>query len=442
LRFFTGGNELERIITLRVFRTVLSLRNETNIIGYLNLDRIEAMLPGSTDIQAEGYELELKSERNNFPEAEKLQDYLRNAFGMIPITRSKARRLSHLIRARKGDSRPHKVILDMDTGVDDALAIILAMNSPEIEVLGITTVSGNIDAKQAAKNTVAVLNIIRPNVSARYPKLPPVANGVMPASMLPDASDVHGPDGLGGVSGDYFTTNIPIYPDAQKLFTKIVNEHDTGTITLITTGPLSNVALWIENAPQSVGRLKQIISMGGVFFESGNRSQAAEFNIHADPASARKVVEFCREPLSSSRYSWHEFLPLVFIGLDVTHKVCFRMEKLKAAHESAKNKKLVSFIDKVTRCYMDFYYRNEGLNGCYLHDPLAVGYVIDPSLLQVEQYHVEVGGDQGYFTSGITVADYRPTRLFKDKMKEVTWIGYKVDSERFEKLFFARVLGI
>jgi len=83
---------------------------------------------------------------------------------------------------------------------------------------------------------------------------------------------------------------------------------------------------------------------------------------------------------------------------------------------------------------MDFYFRNEGLDGCYLYDPLAVALAVDPSLCQAEQYHVEVE-DQGEFTSGTTVADYRSTRLFKDKMKEVTWVCYKVDAERFERMF-------
>ncbi len=440
LRLFAGGKNLEPIINLTVFRAILNLANEQGIICSINLDRIEASLPGNPGRLVKEYEIELKSERPTFPEAERIRDFLRNAFNMIPITRSKARRLARIVRAGKPSRQPHKIILDMDTGVDDALAIILAMNSPELQVLGITTVSGNIDARQAARNSTAVLNMLQPEISARYPEPPAVAAGIMPDSPLPDASDVHGPDGLGGVSDKYLSSGPQTYPDAGELFQRLVNEYEPGSITLVTTGPLSNLARWIETAPEFVKKLKQIVSMGGVFFESGNRSQAAEFNIHADAAGARKVVEFCRTPLSPARYSWHETLPLTFVGLDVTHKASFRRNILEAAMQQAKTSETrVSFIREITRFYMDFYFRNEGLDGCYLHDPLAVAFLIDPSLLQVEQYHVEVE-DRWHFTSGMTVADYRPTRLFKDKMKEVTWVAYKVDAPQFEKLFLDRVL--
>ncbi|MBF0528727.1 MAG: nucleoside hydrolase, partial [Deltaproteobacteria bacterium] len=208
-----------------------------------------------------------------------------------------------------------------------------------------------------------------------------------------------------------------------------------------TTGPLNNLADWMENCPETVKRLREIISMGGVFFQAGNRSQAAEFNIHANPAAARRVVEFCRAPTSSGIYEWRETLPLTFVGLDVTHQVRFRREILNELLNSGGRSEHLSFIRDITRFYMDFYYRNEGLDGCYLHDPLAVAYVVDPTLCQAEQYIVEVE-DRGDFTKGMTVADYRPTRLFKDKMKEVTWVCYKVQSRRFEEMFVDRVLKV
>lgn len=334
-----------------------------------------------------------------------------------------------------------KIILDMDTGVDDALAILLAMNSPELEVLGITTVSGNVNAEQSARNTAAVLSCIKDRISTRYPELPPIAYSKLPGTDLPDASDVHGHDGLGGVCGKYIGPSPKIEPDALELFKRVVQENDPGVITLITTGPLTNLAHWIERVPDTVKRLRQVISMGGVFFHCGNRSQAAEFNIHANPAAARKVVEFCRKPVSSSHREWYETLPVTFIGLDVTHDVRFYRDVLDKRSINSPDDVYLRFMKEITSYYMDFYYRNEGLDGCYLHDPLAVGYVIDPSLCQAEQYHVEVE-DQGKFTSGMTVADYRPTRIFKDKMKEVTRVCYKADAKRFENLFLERVLGV
>lgn len=446
LRIVTDGREIEHILTMEVNRTIVNLlhtdsHHRVNRIADINLDAIKIKLPGSDKYKECGYEIELKSSQALFPEADMLNDYLRNTFNLIPVTRSKLRRLIPLIRSKERQAGiPQKVILDMDTGVDDALAIILAMNSPELEVLGITAVSGNISAEQSARNTAAVLSVIRKQISTRYPELFPIAFGKLPETALPDASDVHGPDGLGGVCNEYLDKSIKTRPDSLELFKEIVQKNSAGTITLVTTGPLTNAAYWIDKAPETVKRLRGIVSMGGVFFQSGNRSQAAEFNIHANPSAARKVVEFCRKPVSTSHYAWQEMLPLTFVGLDVTHQVRFRKDVLEDALRSSHENSTLRFIKEFTNYYMDFYYRNEGLDGCYLHDPLAIGYVIDPSLCQVEQYHVEVE-DKGEFTSGMTVADYRPTRIFKDKMKEVTWVCYKVDSEKFEQLFKERVLG-
>lgn len=434
--------KIEYIMGLKVYRSTIALTapSSSEVIAFLNLDRIEAMLPGSREAKAVSYEIELKSSRQLFPEAEMLRNYLRNAFNLIPIARSKLRRLAPLIRTiRKGTVQ--KVFLDMDTGVDDALALMFAMNSAELEVTGITTVSGNVDAAQSARNTAAVLNSIREKISKRYPNLPPVASGRPPETDLPDASDVHGIDGLGGVCEKYLDESIEIRDDALRLFKSIVDGNEPATVTLITTGPLTNLAHWIDNIPETVKRLRTIVCMGGVFFQSGNRSQVAEFNIHSAPEAACRVVEFCRKPISTGRYEWRETLPLTFVGLDVTHEVRFQRITLDEAMKTRPDDKYLTFVKEITGYYMDFYHRNEGLNGCYLHDPLAVGYVMDPSLCQAEQYHVEIEY-QGRFTSGMSVADYRPTRLFKDKMKEVTWICYKVDTARFENLFHERVLGL
>ncbi len=441
LTMFAGADRLEHILTLEVRRDIVQLMGKEGIIAVLNLDHIKAILPESEDVVAEDYEIELKSDREVFPEADVLRDFLCNAFGMIPITRSKLRRMAQLIR-HKRDGGARKVILDMDTGVDDAMALLLAMQSPELEVLGITVVGGNVGVDQTARNTAAVLAHIHPFVKTRYPQLPFVAKGRKRPDGRPTAADVHGPDGLGGVSSKYFTEEAErlIQENAHNFFVDLMDAHPPGTITLVTTGPLTNPGHWIQTYPETVKRLQGIVSMGGVFFQAGNRSQAAEFNIHFDPASAREVVKFCRKPLSTGLGQWHETVPLTFVGLDVTQQVRLRRPVLEGAMRAGKDGR-PEFVRDVTRFYMDFYNRNEGLDGCYLHDPLTVGYAMDPSFCQAEQYHVEVE-DSGEFTSGMTVADYRPTRLYKDKMKEVTWVCYKVDAERFERLFSRRVLNI
>ena len=342
---------------------------------------------------------------------------------------------------KQGRMKVKKVILDVDTGVDDALAILLAMRSPEMEVLGITVVGGNVDVQQSAKNTGAALSHLHPFVKDRYETLPPIAVGQALNKGVSDASNVHGPDGMGGVSERYLKPSVKIRADALSLFKELTMACQPNSITLITTGPLTNVASWIEQCPDAVKSLKEIVSMGGVFFQAGNRSPVAEFNIHCDPVSARKVVEFCRVPVSSGPYRWRETLPLTFVGLDVTHRVRFQRQVLEDALKKNPEDPNLVFIKEITGHYMDFYYRNEELDGCYLHDPLAVAYVIDPSLCEARQFHVEVE-TRGEFTTGMTVADNRPTRLFKDKMKEVTWVCYKVDAERFEEMFYKRALHI
>ena len=435
----TAGKEgLEPILSLEVKRRVVELKKSGGRVAELNLDHIRARLPGKGEIAAEDYEVELKSDLETFPEADTLREYLQSVFGLIPITRSKLRRMARLIRASHDCIACRKVILDMDPGVDDALAMLLAFRSRELEVLGITVVGGNVPKEQTVKNARAVLSFLKKAQPDFVP--PPVAPGESLKEGIVDAANVHGPDGLGGACARYLDDIlIPDQKeDAKDLFIKLLGRHEPGTITLVCTGPLTNVAKWIRECPDSVLRLKEIIVMGGAFFQAGNRSQAAEFNIHSDPRSAAEVVEFCRTPLSHSQYHWKEKLPLTFVGLDVTHQVRLRRDIVRDAAKP-KNAAYAQFVSDITGNYMDFYYRNEGLNGCYMHDPLTVAYLIDPSLCIAEQYHVEVE-DTGRFTSGMTVADHRPTRLYKDKMKEVTWVCYKVDCERFEKFFTDRVL--
>ena len=324
---------------------------------------------------------------------------------------------------------PQKVILDMDPGVDDALAILLAMNSPEIEVLAITTVAGNIDAKSSARNARIILDFLRTQHGRHFP-IPIIAQGCTPDISRQNATNVHGPDGLGGISSKWREPKTPMAEkDGVELIGELLTKHPK-EITIIATGPLTNIAQCIRKSQNAMRRVKELVVMGGVFFESGNRTQTAEFNIHSDPKSAKVVLEFCRGS--------DEIIPLTFVGLDVTHQVRLRREWVHALKD--KGNPIASFVQSFVDHYMDFYRKNEGLNGCYLHDPLAVGYVIDPTLCETERYHVEIE-TEGEITKGMTIADYRPTQIFRKKEKEVTGVCVKVDSKRFESLFMRRVFG-
>jgi purine nucleosidase len=427
-----GDKEIEHVLTVKTNRTEIFWEASFSPSGFLmHLDEVRYTLPTSDVIDTQ-FEVELKEPPDSV-NVDVFREILLNLFGLIPIRRSKLSRCSRLLRRIRGLTAgiPQKVILDMDPGVDDALAIFLAMNSPEIEVLAITTVTGNIDAESSARNARIILDFLRTQPGKHFP-IPIIAQGCAPDISRQNATNVHGPDGLGGISLEWGEPKTPMAEkNAVELIGELLTEHPK-EITIIATGPLTNIAQCIRQCPDAMRQVKELVVMGGVFFESGNRTQTAEFNIHADPKSAKVVLEFCRG------LETDEIIPLTFVGLDVTHQVRLRKEWVHALGD--KGNPIALFIRRFAAHYMDFYRKNEGLNGCYLHDPLAVGYVIDPTLCETEQYHVEIESE-GEITNGMTIADYRPTQIFREKEKEVTGVCVKVDSKRFESLFMRRVFG-
>ncbi|MBC8460034.1 MAG: nucleoside hydrolase [Deltaproteobacteria bacterium] len=423
-----NSKEIAPILRVKTNRTELHWGADFSDSFFLmHLDKVEYFFPESKEVIETHFEIELKEEPDGV-HVDVFREILRNLFGLIPIRRAKLARCSRLLR--KKDRLPQKIILDMDPGVDDALAIFLAMNSPEIEVLAITAVGGNIDVESSARNARIVLDFLRQrdnNLS-----IPPVAIGCQPLDAIRDASDVHGCDGLGGISCKWGEPKVPLSKDGAVEIIRKLTEKYPNEITIVATGPLTNIARCIEQYPDAVRQVKELVVMGGVFFESGNRTQAAEFNIHTDPKAAKKVLDFSRGFDESMR------TPLTFVGLDVTHQVRLRREWVHSL--ANKGNETAQFVRKITKCYMDFYKKNEGLNGCYLHDPLAIAYVIEPTLCEVERYHVEIE-TEGEFTSGMTVADYRPTQIFREEEKEITGVCIKVDASRFEQLFMRQVFG-
>jgi len=420
--------EIAPILRVKTNRTELHWGADFSDSFFLMyLDKVEYSFPESTEVIETHFEIELKEEPNGV-HVDVFREILRNLFGLIPIRRSKLARCSRLLREK--DRLPQKVILDMDPGVDDAVAILLAMNSPEIEVIAITAVGGNIDVDSSARNARIVLDFLRQGDN-KLP-IPPVAIGCQLSDSIRDASDVHGCDGLGGISKKWGEPEVPLSKDGAVEIIRKLTEKYPNEITIVATGPLTNIARCIEQYPDTVRRVKELVVMGGVFFESGNRTQAAEFNIHNNPKAAKKVLDF------SCGLDDSTMIPLTFVGLDVTHQVRLRREWVKLLQD--RGNEIAKFVQKILKTYMDFYQRNEGLNGCYLHDPLAVAYVIKPELFEVEKYYVEVETEGGS-TSGMTVADYRPTQIFREKEKETTGVCIKVDASRFEQLFMRRVFG-
>ena len=302
-----------------------------------------------------------------------------------------------------------RVILDTDTGVDDAMAIIFALKSDALPVEAITTVAGNVGVEQCTTNVLRVLALLEKKI--------PVGKGCeQPLDKPPfSAPSVHGADGLGELGDGYYPPldcSLLSSLHAVELILQIVRQ-SPGEITMIATGPLTNVASAIKKDPRTMRQVKEIVVMGGAVHVPGNIPPgAAEFNIYVDPHAAEKVFGFG--------------LPVTLVGLDVTHQV--RLTRELAARElGTQPGRIPQFIVDATRLYMNFYRDDQGYDGCYLHDPLAVGVAIDPSYVTTEEMRIDVE-TEGKVTSGMTLPFRHPT--LKKEPPNVS-VCVAVEHERF-----------
>jgi len=304
-----------------------------------------------------------------------------------------------------------RVVLDVDTGVDDALAILLALRSPELEVLGITTVSGNVPVARCTTNTLLILEVVE------APDIPVVTGAAAPLSRKAfTAAEVHGPDGLGGV-----TRNCPI-PSRQARqgateFLLEMADRFPGELTLIATGPLTNLAAAIQRDGGAMRRLKSVTVMGGAIRVPGNVAPTVEFNFAVDPEAASIVLA--------------AGLNLTLVPLDVTEQIILTRE----AVENAGDNRVQAFIREMTGTTMGFHRDVEGVDGMFLHDPLAVGIVVDPSLVRGQALAVAVER-RGELTAGMVVTDFRR----RSKATPTATVCQEVDVARFMHLFYRRIL--
>jgi len=318
---------------------------------------------------------------------------------------------------------PLPIVFDTDMGVDDALALCLAFRSPELSIEAITTVHGNVSVEQATGNVLRVLNLLEP------PRMPVVARGCdQPLRReAVHADDVHGSDGLGGAthlrnpdgSERYPPAAVPLDPRSPwEVFASVAEEHP-GKATLIAVGPLTNVARFLHDRPDAAKGFREFVLMGGTFRREGNMSPVAEFNVYADPHAASIV-------LSSG-------VPVTLVPLDVTERVVLSQERVRRGATTP----LGRFLVDITAAYMDFGHRVEGVDGCYVHDALAVAYPIQPELFCGVRRHVAVE-TEGSLTFGQTVADLREPPRFDADPKVTVLID--VDASAFLNLFERRVL--
>lgn len=303
-----------------------------------------------------------------------------------------------------------RVILDVDTGVDDALALLLALRSPELHLEAVTTVAGNIPVEAATRNTRLVLDVAQAPAD-----LPLAAGATRPlARELVNSTYVHGADGLGNVTGVYpAPTHAVLDTDAATLLLEKI-EREGEHLTLIALGPMTNLALAARQDPATFRRVGEVVEMGGAVRVRGNISPLAEFNLYVDPEAAAEVVA--------------TGVRLRLVPLDVTTQVVLGRGELRRLAQE-RDSAVFQFVREISVVIFDFYQTVVGLDGFHPHDPLAVAAAIDPSLFTWEGMRLEVRTSEGERgrTVGTPAAD------------SSVLVATSVDSERFLKLFTERV---
>jgi len=304
------------------------------------------------------------------------------------------------------------IILVTDPGVDDALAILLALSSQELEVEALTTVVGNVSQEKANRNARQLLEFL----GVDGVPVAPGAERPLIEEPRPD-EDIHGPEGLGQAS----LPEPRLKPDERSAVELIVERAEElgGELTLIAVGPLTNIALAYMAEPRLPEMVGELIIMGGAYgvtpYGFGNASPVAEFNIWHDPEAASIVFK--------------AGFKLRAVGLDVTTDPRNRMSPALFREIEALENPRARLIADLCRDLV------QRFNGLSLHDPLAVAAAVDPSLIDFKAFHVDVEL-RGEYTRGMTVTDRRPGSRAPVNVE----VAVDVDSERFLKLFMERVV--
>jgi purine nucleosidase len=291
------------------------------------------------------------------------------------------------------------IIIDTDPGQDDAVAILLALGSPELRLLGITCVAGNVPLHLTTRNARIVCEL------AGRPDVPVYAGCDRPiARKLVTAEHVHGKTGLDGI--DLWEPAMPLQDThAVDFLIETLRREPAGSVTLVPIGPLTNIATAMTRAPDIVPRIGRIVLMGGAYFEVGNITPAAEFNIYVDPEAAQIVFA--------------SGVDLVVAPLDLTHRALTTRARVEAFRA------LPGRVGPAVAAWTDFFERFDkekyGSEGGPLHDPCTVAWLLRPELFTGRRINVEIE-TEGRYTLGMTVADWwrvsgrAPNALFLREM--------------------------
>ena len=289
-----------------------------------------------------------------------------------------------------------RIMVDADIGIDDALALIVALKSKELRLEAITTVSGNVHVGKCTKNALGILELMdRKDVPAAKGASRPLKRE------LHTAEHVHGKDGL----GDSGLPEPKIKP-IDKVAADVIIEkvaRDPGEMTLVPIGPLTNIALAMEREPRLAEKVKEIVLMGGAYGVSrygyGNATPVAEFNIYTDPEAARRVYESGAQ--------------ITAIGLDITNDPETLLTQEDLGEIQRADSRTAQILVKITQNLFNYNERRIGRRAMAIHDAIAVSYLIYPNLFTVKKYRVDIE-TKGEFTTGQTVTEKRIGTLEND----------------------------
>ena len=319
----------------------------------------------------------------------------------------------YIEKGKVGSFFMRKIIIDCDPGIDDALAIMLAVNSPELEIVAITTVSGNVPSDMGAVNAKKVLRQLnRLDIPVYIGEDAPLREEYI------DARDTHGMDGL----GESFLPEVSSGCEKQSAVDFLTEILEREKISIIALGPMTNLAKVFSKKPELIRNVEELVSMGGNFRSHGNCSPVAEYNYWCDPDAAAIVYDLFEK----------EGNIIHMIGLDVTRQIVLTPDLLSYIerldpHEGA-------FIRKITKFYFDFHWQWEHLIGCVINDPLAVACFLDPEVCRGFSAHVEIV-EEGICRGQSVVDAYD---FYRRPHNAVVYD--KVDVTKFFYMFLERIL--
>lgn len=297
-----------------------------------------------------------------------------------------------------------KVIIDTDPGHDDAMALMLALKSPELDVLAVTTVAGNSSVENTTRNTQYILDVLNQN------KVPIYSGAAAPLSRELIQAVVHGETGLEGIDpqGESILTNNAV----EKIIELVRANPDE--ITLVTLGPLTNIAAAIQQDPVTMSKVKQTVIMGGAIAVAGNKNRVAEFNIFVDPEAAAIVLSF-------------DSMQKTLVPLDACNDVQLSLQDF----ERIANPTLRDVLLKMMQPYIRNLAKDTGVTAALMYDPLTVFYLLQPNTCRTKTYNVQVETTSN-LTRGMTVADRRA--VTDDQMPNVNVVT-RINAARFTEQF-------